>query len=222
MWHRVLLENINITWVCDLCLDNMNLAIDRGSSHEINQTILLDKDVKSLSKENMLLQKLLQEMEYTIGIQKKMICSLEYQLQTNKTENYVGKRFDTVETPVADKDNNIPTADPVNKQPVRDVHKQYFTKAEMNVKINPNGREDPKTIVHRSGFSARHSVSENVLNSGNGNKITVDDVNKAIISAQQSCSLTEQSDSNKVNSLGNSSWKEVVNKKGSKSARARH
>ncbi|KAK9878123.1 hypothetical protein WA026_021141 [Henosepilachna vigintioctopunctata] len=92
LWHRVLSDNINLTWVCDNCVGKMKVAIDYVNSPEFNNMEIIKMEIQYISKEKILLEKLLSEMEYTISVQKKLITSYEGRLKSSLFEDEAGKQ----------------------------------------------------------------------------------------------------------------------------------
>ncbi|KAK9892271.1 hypothetical protein WA026_019073 [Henosepilachna vigintioctopunctata] len=74
-WIKAL-DNVNIFWVCDSCVDKMNAAVDYVNSEGSQNTAVPQEDIKHLVREKDLLQKLVNMMEYTINLPKEVIASL--------------------------------------------------------------------------------------------------------------------------------------------------
>ncbi|KAL3265574.1 hypothetical protein HHI36_009779 [Cryptolaemus montrouzieri] len=71
-WQKVLTENENIFWYCDLCLVDLKTAINCLTTKEANNYTMLNCQAEYPSRELSLVQKRLPEMKYTLILQKKV------------------------------------------------------------------------------------------------------------------------------------------------------
>ncbi|KAL3268682.1 hypothetical protein HHI36_007785 [Cryptolaemus montrouzieri] len=101
-WQKVLTENENISWCCNLCLVDLKKAINCVTTKEANNYTMLKSQAEYLSKELSLVQKRMSEMEHTLILQKKVIESLEYQSQLTviKESDISSKCVDVQQVPV--------------------------------------------------------------------------------------------------------------------------
>ncbi|KAK9882195.1 hypothetical protein WA026_019707 [Henosepilachna vigintioctopunctata] len=187
LWHRVLSDNINLTWVCDNCVGKMKVAIDYVNSPEFNNMEIIKMEIQYISKEKILLEKLLSEMEYTISVQKKLITSYEGRLRSSLFDDEVGKQSEPGDTR-ADKDDNIPGISMLNKFHVESPKKRKSSKI-----IASTVTDDP-TVSSKAVSNASYAQTTATGYQSKENKINAHDVNKAIVAAKRDCNLSESQD----------------------------
>ncbi|KAK9885566.1 hypothetical protein WA026_012319 [Henosepilachna vigintioctopunctata] len=93
-WIKAL-DIVIIFWVCDSCVDKINAAVDYVNSEGAQNTVVLQEDIEHPVREEVLLQKLVNNMENTLSLQKEVIASLnDGSLKSNNSAGNVKNNFD--------------------------------------------------------------------------------------------------------------------------------
>lgn len=209
-WYKTLLENENIIWVCNPCIVDMKSSLRNSVSKDNESEKILAKEIQCLTREKNLMQKLLSELEYTVELQKSVISSQEAQL--NSRYKNVNIRVDESNH---DRCKKIIAATDVIPQNSND-NKTKQTVIDP-VTTNPKSKQTKGIEIsdHNSEYPPVKMVNK---------KITSEDVNRAVKSAQDSLksdSELRNQDAKIVNHKGiqknpDSEWKIVNNKKTTK------
>lgn len=155
-WYKIFSENTNIIWICDNCKYSIST----------NGKMSMEKENECLKREKELLNKLLQEMEYSNGLQKKLIKSLEDTIAEKNMDN--GMKYSgqcTEKRGQVDSNNSVTDilSSSVSKQTLSQNQRTYASATAQPVrttnnvsnrrKVNKSRNSDniPKSIVVANG-----------------------------------------------------------------------
>ncbi|KAK9876360.1 hypothetical protein WA026_012670 [Henosepilachna vigintioctopunctata] len=135
----------------------MKVAIDYVNSPEFNNMEIIKMEIQYISKEKILLEKLLSEMEYTIS-----------SLRSSLFDDEVGKQSEPGDTR-ADKDDNIPGISMLNK-----FHVESPKKSKSSKIIASTVTDDP-TVSSKAGSNASYAQTTATGYQSKENKIKAHD-----------------------------------------------